>query len=130
MLSLLTYNSFSQNVDVKGLLDKPETRTEIFNTIVGDHELIMDFMKVMRENEHATMMMKKNPEMMQKTMVNMMEMCDKDSAMRYTMVDMMTQYPEMMKAMMQKMNEKGMIKMDNVPMMENQGDEKELLHKR
>ena len=50
--------------------------------------------------------------------------------MRYTMVDMMTQYPEMMKAMMQKMNEKGMIKMDNVPMMENQGDEKELLHKR
>ena len=57
MLSLLTYNSFSQNADVKGLLDKPETRTEIFKTIMNDHELMMDFIKAMKGNDHAMMMM-------------------------------------------------------------------------
>jgi hypothetical protein len=164
MLTLLTYNSFSQNVDAKGLLDKPETRTEIFNTIVGDHALFMEFTKVMKGNEHAMMMMqnetnkmgemkaktgmvemkgndqmmshknmmemmKENPEMMQQMMGNMMKMCEKDSVMRCNMADMMAQHPEMMKTMKQKMNEKGMIKTDSMPMMHNQGDEKDQLHK-
>jgi len=80
-------------------------------------------------NEHMIEMMKNNMGMMQKMMGNMMDVCEKDSAMRFTMVNMMTQHPEMMKAVMQKMNEKGMIKMDNMPGMENTGDEKELLHK-
>jgi hypothetical protein len=144
MLTLLTFNGYSQNVDVKGLLDKPETRTEIFNAIVGDHELMMKFLEVVKENEHASMMMhdennpmnkmeskewmsemsgnqqlmdhsemmsmmKDNPEMMQKMMVNMMDMSDRDSTIRGKMADMMIQHSQLMQMCMQEMIEKGMI---------------------
>lgn len=64
MLTLLTFSSYSQNADVKKLLDKQETRTEIFNSIVGSHELMTEFMNVMRNDEHASMMMKKEQHQM------------------------------------------------------------------
>jgi len=41
-----------------------------------------------------------------------MEMCEKDSAMRSHMANMMTEHPEMMKMCMQKMKEKGMMDSD------------------
>jgi len=47
-----------------------------------------------------------------KIMKNMMEMCEKDSAMRSHMANMMTEHPEMMKMCMQKMKEKGMMDSD------------------
>ncbi|MEX2427538.1 MAG: hypothetical protein WD577_04750 [Bacteroidales bacterium] len=143
MLTVLVFNVNGQNTDVKGLLDNQETRTEIFNAISGDHQLMMDFMKVAKENEHGAMMMrnaenhqmkkmgskkggmigmndehqmmgmmKDNPEMMQKMMGNMMEMCEKDSAMCSQMANMMTEHPKMMKMCMQKMKEKGMMGAD------------------
>ena len=143
MLTVLVFNVNGQNTDVKGLLDNQETRTEIFNAIASDHQLMMDFMKVAWENEHGAMMMrnaenhqmkkmeskqgdtmemnsehqmmdmmKDNPEMMQKMMGNMMQMCEKDTAMRSQMVNMMTEHPEMMKMCMQKMMEKGMMNPD------------------
>lgn len=160
MLTLLAFNSYSQNTDVKGLLDNQKTRTEIFNTIAGDHELMMDFMKVARENEHAMMMMKgnnprmekcgkmemtheqldsqhehqmmghgdmigmmkENPEMMQKMMGNMMDMCKQDSAMCNKMAAMMTDSPEMMEMCMKKMKEKGMMGPDGkMKMMQPEG---------
>ena len=136
-LLLFTINSYSQNTDVKALLDKSETRTEVFNTILNDHQLMMEFMKEMKGNQHAMMMMKENnrmmkkdgnmemdqkhqmmnhdkmrsmmnenPEMMQKMMGNMMEMCEKDSTMCSKMTDMIVQHPELMKAIMQKLNSK------------------------
>lgn len=61
---LLTVNGYSQNTSVKALLDKPESRTEVFNTILGDHQLMMEFMTAMKGNEHAMMMMQNsNPQM-------------------------------------------------------------------
>jgi hypothetical protein len=147
MLTLLAFNGYSQNTDVKGLLGNQETRTVIFNAIAGDHELMMDFMKVARQNEHGAMMMrnagnsqmgemeakkggmmemndnhqmmgmmKENPEMMQKMMGNMMDMCVQDSAMRSNMADMMAEHPKMMK-------EKGMMGSDGKVKMMHPGKE-------
>lgn len=123
MFTVFVYNVNGQNTDVKGLLDNQETRTEIFNAIAGDHQMMMDFMKVAMENEHGAMiemnsehqmmdMIKDNPEMMQKMMGTMMQMSKKDTAMRSQMANMMTEYPEMMKMCMQKMKEKGMMNPD------------------
>lgn len=159
MLTILAFNVNGQNTDVKGLFDNQETRNEIFNTIAGDHQLMMEFMKVAKENEHWAMMMldaensqmgdmkagkagmmkmkdehqmtdmmKDNPEMMQKMMGNMMDMCKNDSTMRSKMADMMTEHSEMMQMCMQKMKEKGMMGSDGKMKMMNpdkESDEKE-----
>jgi hypothetical protein len=136
MVAFIAFSGYGQSADIKGLLDKPETRTEIFNTILENHELMTEFMKNMKGNEHAMMMMeedskmighdgememkedhkmmemmKKDPEMMQKMMSNMMEMCKQDSAMCCNMANMMTENPEMMHMKMPKMKMKEM--MDN-----------------
>lgn len=139
---LLTVSGYSQNTDVKALLSKPETKTEVFNAILSDHQLMTEFMTAMKGNEHAMMMMQNNNQMMvnkegtgmnkdnqmmghgdmmemmkdnPEMMMNMMEMCMKDSTMRCAMAEMMTQQPEMMKSMKMKMgkNEKtGLDKMN------------------
>lgn len=140
-LFLVTSTSaFSQSNNIKELLNKPETRTEVFNTILNDHSLMTDFMQQMKTSEHAMMMngniksmksegpmemktipamqdhenmMNENPEMMGVMMSNMMKKCESDSTMREKMMNMMTQNPEMMKAMMLKMKEKGMMASGN-----------------
>ena len=86
MLTVLIFNVNGQNTDVKELLDNQETRTEIFNAIAGDHELMMNFMKVARENGLGAMMM--------------------SNTENHEMGNMMTEHPEMMKMCMQKMKEK------------------------
>lgn len=141
-LTLLALNVYSQKKDVKGLLDNEETRTVIFNTIVNDHGMMMDFIKIARENEHSAMMlrnsnnpkieklkmkkgrvemsskdstmsmMKENPEMMKKMMGKMMDICEQDFSMCNNMANMMIEHPEMMKMCMQKMKEKGMMGSD------------------
>ncbi len=63
MMTLVTFNSLGQETDIKGLLEKPKTRTEIFNTIMNSHELMTDFMKAANGNEHASMMMRQNSRM-------------------------------------------------------------------
>jgi len=67
-------NSLGQNADVAGLLNKPETRTEIFNTIMNDHQLMMEFMNAMQDNDHALMMMKQNHSMMNQAEEGSMQM--------------------------------------------------------
>ncbi|MFY9152716.1 MAG: hypothetical protein WAO52_11910 [Prolixibacteraceae bacterium] len=159
VITVLSFNGYSQTTKVSELLKNKETRNETFNAILNNHELMMDFMAAMKGNEHAMMMMKgnnqmmndngksdmhqeyqnmnhdqmmsnmnENPEMMQKMMGNMMEMCEKDSAMRCKMADMMTQHPKMMNTMMQKMKGKDIKKMDDMPMMQKQKDENNQLH--
>jgi hypothetical protein len=156
MISLLTFNSLGQTTDINMLLEKPVTRNEIFNTILNNHELMTGFMKVMKENDHAMMMMtendemmgkdgkmemkeehqmmdhnkmmgmiKDNPEMMQAMMSNMMEMCEKDTAMQSKMVSMMAQHPEMMRMCMQKMQNEGKMGNDsNMKMMHSENNKK------
>jgi len=119
MVVFIAFSGYSQNTDIKGLLDKPETRTEIFNTIVGDHGLMMEFMKTMKGSEHATMMMKDNnqmmgmmkdnPGMMQKMMSNMMDMCEQDSTMRCNMANMISKHPKMMSMITQQIEPKKMM---------------------
>ena len=142
---LLTLKGYSQKTDVKALLDKPKSRTEVFNTIMSDHQLMMEFMTAMKGNEHATMMMQSNNQMMKnkggmgmnkdnqmmgqgnmmgmmkdnpEMMKNMMEMCMKDSTMCCSMAEMMTGQTEMMKAMKMKMGEKEKTGLDKMNQME------------
>lgn len=160
VVTLFSFNGISQTTKADQLLKDKDVRTETFNAILNNHELMMDFMAAMKGNEHAMMMMKgnnqmmndndksdmhqehqmmnhdqmmgkmqDNPEMMQKMMGNMMEMCEKDSAMRCKMADMMIQHPKMMNTMMQKMKGKEIKKMDDMPMMHKQKDENNQLHK-
>ena len=174
IISLITFiviNGYSQEINVNDLLEKKETRTEIYNAILNNHEHMQDFMNSAKGNQHAMMMMnmnnqmmkqadnnegknenqtmghdqmmgmnkgdmmnsnnmeqnrnqmmdnnqmmnmmKDNPEMMQKMMGNMMDMCEKDSVMRNKMANMMTDHPEMMQMCMKKLKENGMMAPDN-----------------
>ena len=167
VITVLSFNGYSQTTKESELLKNKETRNETFNAILNNHELMMDFMAAMKGNEHAMMrmndngkmamgqkhqmmndndksdmhqehqmmnhdqmmgMMQDNPEMMQKMMGNMMEMCEKDSAMRCKMADIMTQQPKIMNTMIQKMKGKDLKNMDDMPMMQKQKDENNQLH--
>ncbi len=70
-----------------------------------------DMIKMMMANMHK--MMEKNPamqkEMMNKMMGKMMSKAEKDPDMGRKMIGMMMDKPDMMKAMMQMMNEKGIM---------------------
>jgi hypothetical protein len=57
-------------------------------------------------------MMKQNPDLMQKMMGNMMDMCEKDSTQCKHMAEVMSEHPQMMQMCMQKMKEKGMMGAD------------------
>jgi hypothetical protein len=149
MITLLTFNSLGQSNDIDRLLEKPETRNEIFYSILDNHELMTEFMKTMKETDQATTMMenenhqisgmdaknvtlelesnqqmsmmKDDPKKMQTMISDMMEMCEKDPAMQSKMVDMMAQHPEMMNKCMQKMQENGMLEKDgNMKMMDSE----------
>ncbi|NQU80342.1 MAG: hypothetical protein HQ543_02335 [Bacteroidetes bacterium] len=102
MLTLLAFNGYSQKTDVKGLLDNQETRTAIFNAIAGDHELMMDFMKATKDNEHAMMMMQNENRKMKEMEGNkaMVTMKDDQKMMNGgNMMGMMKDNPEMMQKM-------------------------------
>lgn len=112
----LAVNSFGQNENYKELLANSESRNEIFNTILNDHKLMMDFKKAMSENEHAMMMMQGNSQMVSKEgkvemtkehqlMDNskMMDICKQDTALCNKVVKMMAEHPDMMQKCMQKM---------------------------
>lgn len=110
MVTVLVFNTNAQNTDVKGLLDNEETRTEIFNAIAGDHQMMMDFMKVAKENEHGAMMMRDAENSKMKKMGSHKG-------------GMMKENPEMMKMCMQKMKEKDMMDSDGKMMnMEEKSD--------
>jgi hypothetical protein len=99
---LFTVNAYSQNTSVKALLDKPETRTEVFNTILGDHQLMMEFMTAMKENEHAMMMMQNSDSQIKGMKENgSMESSSANHKMHQDeMMGMMKDNPEMMMNMM------------------------------
>lgn len=95
-----------------------------------DREMEMTPAQIDRQHEHQMMghgdmmmgMMKENPEMMQKMMGDMMDMCDQDSAMCSKMADTMTDHPQMMEMCMKKMKEKGMMGKDGMMKIMNSGN--------
>ncbi len=104
---LLTVNGYSQNISVKALLNKPETKNEVFNTILGDHQLMMEFMTAMKGNEHAMMMMQNsNSQMIGMKENGGMETSSTNHNMQHgDMMGMMKSNPEMMKSIKTKMVE-------------------------
>ncbi len=64
MIILFTLNVSGQSSDVKKLLENRDTREEIYNTILNDHNFMMEFMGKMRGSEHAMAMMRGNHDMM------------------------------------------------------------------
>lgn len=102
---LLTVSGYSQNTDIKALLSKPETKTEVFNIIMGDHQLMTEFMTAMRGNEHAMMIMQ-NSDSQMKEMKGMNEDGEMESSStehkmhQGEMAGMMKDNPEMMMNMM------------------------------
>lgn len=111
---LFTVNAYSQNTSVKALLDKPETRTEVFNAILGDHQLMMEFMTAMKGNDHAMMMMQNSDSQMKGMKENgSMESSSMNHQMHQgEMMGMMKDNPEMIMNMMSSMMD--MCKQDSI----------------
>lgn len=113
--------------DVSTMLKNEETRNQIYEAIISDHEYSKQLMQAMIKDGHTQMMMsnnedmigmmKENPEMMQGMMSNMMEMADSDSTMCANMMTMMKDKPNMMGKMMEMMHKEGL--MDKETMMKN-----------
>lgn len=71
MASVMSLGLFGQKTDAKKILANDETKTEIFNLILGDHALMTEFMTAMEGSEHAMMMMKSGNMMNHEGMQNM-----------------------------------------------------------
>ena len=102
MMTFLSLNSPAQSKKVNRLLDKQETRTEIFNNILNNHELMMEFMQAMKGNEHAMMMMKSSSPMTGKSK-DMGMNGDHPMMGNSNMMGSMKDNPEMMQKMMSNM---------------------------
>ena len=104
-----TSNALAQDKDIKELLDNSETRTEIFNTILNNHQLMMGFMDAMKTNNHAMMMIQGDSDIMGSSSMGgmhdsgehqMMGMNNDNSEMMNHMMSMMKDNPGMMQKMM------------------------------
>ena len=119
-------NAFAQNQDIAGLLDNPETRTEIFHSILSHHQLMMDFMDAMKGNNHAMMMIRGDSTIMGNSSMmgtssmmgnssmmgsqsmagrhmnteNSMAMTENQTVMMHQMLTMMKENPELLDQMM------------------------------
>ena len=101
---LFTVNGFSQSSNVKALLDNQETKTEVFNAILNDHQLMSEFMTAMKGNKHATMMMQNSKSEMH-GMQEKSGMKASSSGHKMEHGDMMGNNPEMMKNNKSEMHE-------------------------
>lgn len=111
------------------LADEPQ-RKEVMHTIVNNQDMMKEMVDMMMNNEQGKMMIsgkkemmgmmmgnqqmmqdmvKDNPEVMEKMMQNMMQMCQEDSSKCNQMAEMMSGNHEMMKSMTGMMHQKGMI---------------------
>lgn len=61
---ILTAGAFTKDQDIKKLLEKPDTRREIINSILNNHEYMSEFIQAMHGNQHAMIMMNGNNQMM------------------------------------------------------------------
>ena len=133
MLTFFALSSNAQSKKVAKIMDNPEARIEVYNNIMNNHELMLEFMEMMKGNEHAIMMMQNgnhqmreinsqngttemngNHQMMNSssTMGTMKdnpgmnnEMMDKckGNSSMHNMAEMMAQNPEMMNTCMKMM---------------------------
>ena len=98
---------FMQDSNVKSLLEKPDTRKEIINTILNNHEYMTEFIQAMHGNQHAMMMMNGTGQMSGNNMMNqggghmgMMNNGQNQMMNQSQMMNMMHHNPAMMNMMM------------------------------
>ncbi len=65
MIAFITLSSYKQDDKVDQLLQKQDTRQEVFNKILNNRELMFDFMNAMHGNQQAMMMWNRNYRHMQ-----------------------------------------------------------------
>jgi hypothetical protein len=65
MIAFITLSSYTQKDNVDKLLQKKDTRNEVFNKIMNNRELMLDFMNAMHGNQHAMTMWNQNNSHMQ-----------------------------------------------------------------
>ncbi|MBK8503525.1 MAG: hypothetical protein IPL46_15715 [Saprospiraceae bacterium] len=109
--TILLWMGCGQQADVDSMLNNAESKDKVFSAIMDDHELMTEFMTKMKSNEHATMMMQGNHDMMGKMMGegNMMKMMKDKPDMMHNMMGEMMKDEKMMGHMMQMMNQEGMM---------------------
>jgi len=108
VLGIMVAYGFMQDSDVKAMLEKPDTRKEIINAILNDHNYMTEFIQAMHGNKHAMMMMNGNGEMSGNSNMMMnqgngqMGMMNGQYPMmnQSEMMNMMHQNPAMMRMMM------------------------------
>lgn len=123
-----------ESIVIKWLLEKAETRIDIFNNVIENEELMLEFMKIMKRTKGLVMMkenhqmmgfrnrlgvMKENPQLIKKLLPDIIEICQKDPVICNNMADMVTDNPVMMEMCIQKMKEKGMTGPDGEKKMKN-----------
>ncbi|WP_159518495.1 hypothetical protein [Sunxiuqinia indica] len=107
MLTFFALSSNAQSKKVAKIMDNPEARIEVYNNIMNNHELMLEFMEMMKGNEHAMMMMQNgnllNGEMNAKK--GMAEMkCNHQMMGNTNRMGMMKDNPEMKTAMVEECN--------------------------
>jgi hypothetical protein len=65
MIAFITLSSYTQKDNVDQLLQKQDSRKEVFNKILNNRELMIDFMNAMHGNQHAMTMWNQNYRHMQ-----------------------------------------------------------------
>ena len=112
-IGLLSFSSCKQDTNPHALMDNPETRSEIFNTITQNDDYMANFIESIQDNPHTMQMMQGNKKMMGSMMQgDGMQMMMKDSTMMHSMMNGMMNDGKMMGKMMKMMHEKGMMSED------------------
>lgn len=112
-IGLLSLNSCKQETNPQALMENPETRSKVFNTITQNDDYMTEFMESMPDNLHTMQMMQGNKKMMGSMMQGEgMQMMMKDSTMMHSMMNGMMDDGKMMGKMMKMMHEKGMMSED------------------
>lgn len=105
-------NGLAQEQRVADLLRDEETRSEIFKAILNNHQLMLEFMDAMKDNDHAMMMIQRNTGMMGSSSMAEMKMSDEhhimgmkneNSEMMNQMTGIMKENPQMIPEIMGKM---------------------------
>ena len=111
-IGLLSLNSCNQETNPQAIMEIPEARTEVFNTITHNDDYMTEFMQNIQGNNQAMQMMQGNKGMMNMMMegegMNMM----KDSTMTMKTLHSMMKDGKMMNHMMQMMQNEGMMSED------------------
>lgn len=93
-LVMTTVSVFSQENKID--LKSPEVQKQVFNQILNDHQLMMNFMEQMKTNENAQKMM----------MSDIMMKCDMDSSMCKNMSAIMAEHDKILEQVGKVLDEK------------------------